>query len=94
MDSLIIKHTEPKLEIDIIAAQCPTKETIPDFYKMLDKYKIRRIIMVTGLVEKKNGKNIEKCNDYFTKIQQSKEHENKDWGEIRTLDLKKLEETN
>ena len=119
MNSLIIEHTEPKIEIDIIAAQCPTKETIPDFYKMLDKYKIRRIIMVTGLVEK--GK--KKCDDYFNSselepiipkwnakwiakmiVKWTKQNPNisslpkinecLDWGEIRTLDLKKLEETN
>ena len=48
-------------EINIIAAQCPLQETIPDFYTMLDSYDIERIIMVTGLVEK--GMN--KCDNYF-----------------------------
>ena len=48
-------------EIEIIAAQCPLPDTITDFYEMLARKKIKRIIMVTGLVE--SGKT--KCADYF-----------------------------
>ena len=54
--------------IQIIAAQCPKDvDTIKDFYQMLqdkDK-KIKRIVMVTGLFEKREGKREEKCLDYF-----------------------------
>lgn len=46
---------------DFILSQCPTGNTIEDFRNMIRLHKIRRIIMVTGLLE--GGK--VKCNDYF-----------------------------
>jgi protein tyrosine phosphatase len=48
-------------EIKIIAAQCPLPNTIPAFYEMLEYKNIKRIIMVTGLVEDEKIK----CEDYF-----------------------------
>ena len=60
-------------EIKIIAAQCPKPATIKDFYEMLRKYNIKRIIMVTGLVE--NG-GILKCEDYFGSTSTSEEYIN------------------
>ena len=58
--------------IKIIAAQCPIPETIKDFYEMLRTYNIKRIIMVTGLVE--DGKL--KCEDYFGSTSTSEEYIN------------------
>ena len=43
----------------LIAAQCPTENTIPDFLKMLSQQNIDLIVMVTNFVEGN-----EKCNDY------------------------------
>ena len=56
-----LKINDNEIEIEIIAAQCPLPDTITDFYEMLARKKIKRIIMVTGLVE--SGKT--KCADYF-----------------------------
>jgi protein tyrosine phosphatase len=44
----------------IIATQCPKSNTFYDFAEMLYNYDIRRVIMLTGLIEA--GK--PKCNDY------------------------------
>ena len=47
-------------DLDVIATQCPTKNTINDFKRMLLQENVKRIVMVTHLLEK--GR--EKCNDY------------------------------
>ena len=46
---------------DFILSQCPINDTILDFQNMIRLHNIRRIIMVTGLVEK----GIIKCDDYL-----------------------------
>jgi len=61
-------------KIEIIAAQCPKPQTIPDFYRMLKDNSITRIIMVTGLVELGQPK----CADYFGSTLEKK-------GEIQNL---------
>ena len=72
-------------EIKIIAAQCPIPATIEDFYEMLRTYNIKRIIMVTGLVE--NGRL--KCEDYFGSTSTSKEYINIEGVSVKvTLDHK------
>ena len=77
----------PGVHLGIIAAQCPTQNTQQDFYKMLLNNETKRIIMVTGLVEKKDGRDVIKCDDYFTKKQTSDPTQIKPWGEIRYLQI-------
>jgi protein tyrosine phosphatase len=45
---------------DVITAQCPIQNTIRDFISMINSYNVKRIIMVTNLVEK----GVLKCDDY------------------------------
>ena len=73
----------PGVHLGIIAAQCPTKNTKQDFYKMLINNETKRIIMVTNL---KEGNTI-KCDDYFTE-KQTGTPQVKPWGEIRYLQIK------
>ena len=44
----------------VITGQCPNSAYIGDFRKMLVQYNIKRIIMLTNMIEK----GIVKCNDY------------------------------
>jgi len=46
--------------LDVIATQCPTANTINDFKRMLLQENVKRIVMVTNLVER----GLAKCNDY------------------------------
>jgi protein tyrosine phosphatase len=76
--------------VPIITAECP-KNNNENFYTMLDSYDIKRIIMVTGLVE--NGK--AKCDNYFNFENNMVQYNNKpitltkpkkeSWGIIHTL---------
>jgi protein tyrosine phosphatase len=50
-----------KEDVIFILTQCPKHNTINDFWKMVKNAKVKRIIMVTGLIE--NGK--PKCDKYF-----------------------------
>ena len=81
-----IKDNTNGVQLGIIAAQCPTQNTKQDFYKMLLNNETKRIIMVTGLVEKKDGRDVIKCDDYFTE-KQTGTHQDKPWGEIRYLQI-------
>lgn len=45
---------------NVITAQCPTESTKDDFINMLNNEKVKRIVMVTNLVEK----SVDKCYDY------------------------------
>jgi protein tyrosine phosphatase len=49
-------------KFNVFAASCPKPATYKQFYRMLIEKKIKRIIMVTGLIE--NGR--EKCDEYIT----------------------------
>ena len=56
-------HMEPNafgVDRNVITAQCPTDSTKDDFVNMLFHYKVKRIVMVTNLVEK----SVDKCYDY------------------------------
>ncbi|MEY4861350.1 MAG: hypothetical protein RL059_1049, partial [Bacteroidota bacterium] len=62
----------PRLDCpDFILAQCPIQNTFVDFQNMIRLYKIRRIIMVTGLIEVEGGEGgagasgKSKCDDYL-----------------------------
>ena len=78
-DSTSAKDVIKTTSMDIVAAQGPLSQTTEDFYKLLKDKSIKRIIMVTGLVEQRKMK----CEDYFgnndTQVKQVKL-----WGEIRT----------
>jgi len=54
---------------DFILAQCPIRNTIDDFQNMIRLYQIQRIIMVTGLIEGREGgagaSGKSKCDDYL-----------------------------
>lgn len=45
---------------NVITSQCPTNNTIDDFTKMISEYDIKRIVMVTNLVESERSK----CENY------------------------------
>lgn len=77
--------------VPIITAECPYKNN-ENFYTMLDSYDIKRIIMVTGLVENER----EKCDNYFNFEGDNMVYynndsikltnpEKKEWGIIHTL---------
>lgn len=60
-------HMEPDafgVDRNVITAQCPTDSTKPDFINMLYHYKVKRIVMVTNLLEK----SVNKCSDYTGKL--------------------------
>jgi protein tyrosine phosphatase len=48
----------------IITAQCPIPGTIHDFLQMLKQYEVKRVIMLTGLIEN----NIMKCDNYLGNV--------------------------
>ena len=84
MEPLYFAYEDSNKEIqnssmDIVAAQGPLSQTTEDFYKLLKDKSIKRIIMVTGLVEKK----MVKCADYFGNNDKQVKQV-KLWGEIRT----------
>ena len=60
----------------VIITQCPTEYTLPHFYLMLHQQKVKRIVMVTNLVEKKINKI---CDPYIT--DESKENFMYDMGQ-------------
>ena len=87
--------------VEIITAQCPTDNTIKDFYQMLKDETITRIIMLTNITDTFQGKL--KCEDYFGstlnigdqipseyigKIKYIKSIESVVWGEIRLISSK------
>ncbi|XP_043267007.1 receptor-type tyrosine-protein phosphatase H [Venturia canescens] len=57
---------------DYIACQGPKEETTYDFWRMIDQYDVKIIVMLTQLVEK----NKEKCHQYFPTIRETFTYEN------------------
>ncbi|XP_066591516.1 receptor-type tyrosine-protein phosphatase H [Prorops nasuta] len=57
---------------EYIACQGPKEETTYDFWRMVDQYEVKTIVMLTQLVEK--GK--EKCHQYFPAIMETFRYEN------------------
>ncbi len=49
---------------DFILTQCPKPNTFDDFWKMVKYENVKRIIMVTGLIEGREGRTL-KCDKYF-----------------------------
>ncbi|XP_034948424.1 receptor-type tyrosine-protein phosphatase F isoform X3 [Chelonus insularis] len=57
---------------EYIACQGPKEETTYDFWRMIDQYDVKIIVMLTQLVEK----NKEKCHQYFPTIRETFTYEN------------------
>ena len=72
-DKYVNASTMEALKIDgktikIILTQGPIQNTVQDFLQMCFEKKVRLIIMLTGLVERKDGKLTDKCADYMIGI--------------------------
>ncbi|KAK0159358.1 hypothetical protein PV328_010243 [Microctonus aethiopoides] len=59
-------------EEEYIACQGPKEETTHDFWRMIDQYDVKLIVMLTQLVEK----NKEKCHQYYPTIRETFTYEN------------------
>ncbi|XP_015119672.1 tyrosine-protein phosphatase 10D isoform X2 [Diachasma alloeum] len=59
-------------EEEYIACQGPKEETTYDFWRMVDQYDVKLIVMLTQLVEK----NKEKCHQYFPTMKETFTYEN------------------
>ncbi|XP_008546122.1 receptor-type tyrosine-protein phosphatase beta isoform X1 [Microplitis demolitor] len=59
-------------EEEYIACQAPKEETTYDFWRMVEQYNIKLIVMLTLLIEK----NKEKCYQYFPTIRETFTYEN------------------
>ena len=72
-DTYVNASTMEALKIDgktikIILTQGPIQNTVQDFLQMCFEKKVRLIIMLTGLVERKDGTLTDKCADYMIGI--------------------------
>lgn len=58
--------TSTNEKFHVIAASCPTPASEQHFYKMLDQYDVKRIVMLTDLMDfdKVQNRNVSKCNSY------------------------------